>query len=646
MGPTGAAARIWRALAIAVTGLIFLWHARETYLRFSLGTHESEPLPFTTNDHPLHYYYSQITADFFARRGAFWGYDPHFMAGYAKSMIFPTGCTLPELVAIVFGRGSVMAFRYFVASTMFLPPFMLAAGAWLVARRGGAFMLSFCLGVFWVWCSWPYRYVTWGMAPFILSISASVLAGSLLADWLAGGSWFSLVGGSALATFATISHPCSPVVLALMLGPAYAASARHMNWRSHATAWSVPVIVIALWSPWWLPAWRLRDTFGSTETGFVNENVGGRLIELVKARAPEETGLLLAAPAAVVGLWGVGRARYVALVAGAAEFFLVTYFGGALETSWKLQPGRYTQPLYATLVVIIGAGWSRLASKLADPAWRRQHVKALRALGCCSFASVVLVGFKVFGHAYFEPRQTLNIQLPADVQNLIAHLRTLVDSSGRVLFEDHGDLDLEPIDPFGGTSPSALLPLLVPGQYIGGPYLKTHLKTNFTQVGDGKFFGRDLAKQRIDVETFERYAELYNIRWVVLRAAPVTVRELLNRGAPADLAVYWSAPLWRFARVHPELFRPIGDFGLIRVYELNRTTNWAVVGHADVIATLDRLTVTNARPDASGRLVLSYHWLNTLQSSVPIRPVMMVDDPVPFIEIVNPPEQFVIENRP
>ena len=90
-----------RGLALLITAAVFVWHGRETLLRFPPGFSEKNPLPFMENDHPLHYYYSQITADFFAGRHAVWGYDPYFMAGYAKTMIFPTGCTLPELVAVL-----------------------------------------------------------------------------------------------------------------------------------------------------------------------------------------------------------------------------------------------------------------------------------------------------------------------------------------------------------------------------------------------------------------------------------------------------------------------------------------------------------------------------------------------------------------
>ena len=45
-------------------------------------------------------------------------------------------------------------------------------------------------------------------------------------------------------------------------------------------------------------------------------------------------------------------------------------------------------------------------------------------------------------------------------------------------------------DPFQGGRFSGLLPERTGVEVIGGPYLHASLKTNFTQFGEGKLFGR------------------------------------------------------------------------------------------------------------------------------------------------------------
>jgi hypothetical protein len=57
------------------------------------------------------------------------------------------------------------------------------------------------------------------------------------------------------------------------------------------------------------------------------------------------------------------------------------------------------------------------------------------------------------------------------------------------------------------------------------------------------------------------------------------------------------------------------------------------------------LEISGAEPDATGLLVLAYHWIDTLRSTAAIRPVLKEDDPVPFIAVDEAPSQFIIENR-
>lgn len=689
----------WRHAYVTVAFLVVLtWHSRETLLSIPPGFSEPNPLPFTVNDHPFHYYYSQITADFVSRRRAVWGYDPFFMAGYAKTIIFPTGCTPSEAVAVLFGKNAPVAYRGLVASCLFLPPFALALATRTITRGWGSAVAAFAVSVIWVWCGWPVAYVSWGMAPFVLGITTSIAAASLLGRWLAEPSKASIIGGGFLATVATIAHPCSPVVLAVLLTPAYLASFRILSWRRHAFAWLVPICVLGCWAPWWLPAWSLRETFGSTETGFVNENVMGRIEELLNARFLEETTLLLAglfsavalpsasrlrrallfglatlalvaAGGARFGCWRIaliadslprargdlntwivdatwigdlwpilaiaaitfawyfasgGVQRWDALtwmfVAGPVGFFVITYIGGGVQWLWALQPGRYTQPLYAALVVQAVSGMTQAVRQTTSGATRRERWVALAVCGM-GVAALAIEAPRVWLRLGEEPQRLLASELPPQVAQLIAFLHQETDDSGRVLFEDHGDADLGGSHPFGGTNPSALLPLLAPGQYIGGPYLKTHLKSNFTNFGDFRLCGHSI--DTLDRRMFERYCELYNVRWMAA----------------------WSPRMLRFADTHPNLCRPLGQFGPVRVFGIARASNWAIIGRAFVRAELDKLEVSRASPDSTGRLILSYHWIHTLRSSVPLRPVMREDDPVPFIEVVGAPPEFVIENR-
>ena len=61
--------------------------------------------PLWRDDHPLYYHSALVTRSFLRSSWTTAGYDPSFMAGYAKSVVFPSSSTLPEVVIAAFGGG-------------------------------------------------------------------------------------------------------------------------------------------------------------------------------------------------------------------------------------------------------------------------------------------------------------------------------------------------------------------------------------------------------------------------------------------------------------------------------------------------------------------------------------------------------------
>jgi hypothetical protein len=323
-----------------------------------------------------------------------------------------------------------------------------------------------------------------------------------------------------------------------------------------------------------------------------------------------------------IGIARNGSACSACLFVGAVLHFAMAYLGGATEWLWSLQPGRFSQPLYAILIVFVSVGVTGMVSGLKDRPWTNVRYEQLVLL-LIAVGGLRMVWRGAEQLLNFKEVRPLRSALPIAVHEMVGAIKVVTDSSGRILFEDRGRLNFGKSmhDPFSDTNPSALLPLLAPGQYIGGPYLYTNLKSNFTQFGDGKLLEHSV--KSLQFETFERYATLYNIRWMVC----------------------WSRAMVGLAESHREYFELKAHFGYLKLYALNRETNWALLGTAQVRAQPDRLEISNATPDSSGSLILSYHWISTLKSTAAIRPIMLEDDPVPFIAVDNAPTEFVIENR-
>src|SRR5262245_20398242 len=233
---------VHRVLLIVVAALILCMHAYHAWMRFWPGRPTTQQLPFTNTDHPLQYYYGQLTRQFIQNRGAFWGYDPTFMAGYAKSLVFPTSGTLPDLVAAVSGSYGAWTYNLIATLCVVLTPIVIAFAATALARSWLPGVLALVVAVQWSWCAWPNVYVGWGMGPFILTSAMSVLSAALLTNWLDGDAKYTWVIGTILGTVSIVFHPLSLITLGLMLVPAYLIRVRALNWRKNLVAWSVPII--------------------------------------------------------------------------------------------------------------------------------------------------------------------------------------------------------------------------------------------------------------------------------------------------------------------------------------------------------------------------------------------------------------------
>jgi hypothetical protein len=181
------------------------------------------------------------------------------------------------------------------------------------------------------------------------------------------------------------------------------------------------------------------------------------------------------------------------------------------------------------------------------------------------------------------------------------------------------------------------LPLYTGLEVIGGPYLYTHNKTNFTQFGDGgllggRFVGDDdlSAEAKWNPDRFRRFARWYDLNWVVC----------------------WSPEAERFCLAHPELIEIVDRIGLsalptpgreFLLGRILRKPNAAVVGQAQVRARPGRIEVKDAQPEGE-ELVLRYHWTPHLQSDplLEIEPYEIDEDPVGLIRIKNPPAEFTL----
>ncbi len=133
--------------------------------------------PLWRDDHPVFFYYGLTAHSYLARTGTNAGYDPTFMAGYAKCIYFPQSSNFLELVMTAFGRFPPdVVYKLFVLITAGLVPwlFILAARLWRIGRVGET--ASLFLVLVYIWTDFPIGYINYGMLAYFLGIPLGLVA--------------------------------------------------------------------------------------------------------------------------------------------------------------------------------------------------------------------------------------------------------------------------------------------------------------------------------------------------------------------------------------------------------------------------------------------------------------------------------------
>jgi hypothetical protein len=638
-------ARAWRwekFLATALTVVICSLHGAAIWVGMG-GRHGlNNGWPLWRDDHPLYYHSALVTRSFLKDSRTTAGYDPSFMAGYAKSVVFPASSTLPELVIAVFGgTRPEFAFKFYVLIAAAAVPWLLALACtlWKVPPAGTA--IAVLLALLYIWTDFPINYVSFGMLPYFLAIPLGLVATGAFARFLTRGgatNWLISAGllGSAFLVHLTTAMVMIPAAVLSYIAasflwhrhasrdvqPARRSEAgpadlppRKLTASSHIAVWLLPLVVLAANAFWWLPGVWLAGTKGPSDFAFVHpEGVLRRLSQIPSSEPPIQTFLLASG---VLGLVVLGRRAPIpgwALFGFGAAGFCWGYLAGGVRALDFLQPGRHTYTFFTALALAGGAGLEELLRRL------RSGPRAAARLDRWVLFGLLLIAVRTLGfpgypvieslRARFGPGEPfLSSRPPARLLWLIDRLKRHVRPGERLLYEEGGFGVPGVSDPFQGGRFSGILPQRTGVEVIGGPYLHASLKTNFTQFGEGKLCGKaDWGRP-----DFLRYAKLY--------------------GPSAILC--WSPRAVRFCRENPDLIQILEED---RPLVLGRVIGFAgatMAGAARVDARPGKLHVREMSPGLDGSVVLRYHSVPylTTNPSVACDSEYREDDPVPFIRL-------------
>jgi hypothetical protein len=273
-----------------------------------------------------------------------------------------------------------------------------------------------------------------------------------------------------------------------------------------------------------------------------------------------------------------------------------------------LQPGRHTYAFYTAAALATGAGVHAICAQgRARAGWLAGFaaIAAFTVLGWWYLQREVAIGLQARLNRY---QPFLSSYPSSRLRWVISQVQRHVKPGERLIYEE-GGFDVEGVlDPFRGGRLSGLIPYFVPGvELLGGPYLHAALKTNYTQVGEGRLFGEPGWRR----DHFVDSARLYR---------------------PAAI-LCWSPWARRFCYDNPDLVEVVADEGTLLLGKVKGFGGMAIQGNAKVLAKPGVLKVFADSAELDGSLVLRYHFVPCLRANPPahIHPVSMAGDPVPFI---------------
>jgi len=561
--------------------------------------------PVVRSDYPFHAFHAKIGQDFLRSHGTPYGYDPAFMAGYPKTPLFSASVNILELFATII-PGVFRAQKILTAAIPFLCLILFFVGATGFGYDENTIGLALFVMTALFWLSLPLIFILEGLLGFLLGIHLAFAAlGRLEAGLLHGSleSYYLLMimamwvhPHTLLLTLALsglrVLFPVEPKLRIRVLTPCIAIAATLLSFYFCHGDIIQSGRMPAFWttSDWFEPfLYYLNLEPNQQQSGFLELVL--ICLALAECFRRESSNGERCLGLAIIG--GFLVAFYLSFVPGLAQF----------------EPRRHT----ATIALLgVGPACAWLV-RAYDRYPQIKVVGVLSLIGLAGFVVQTAIGF----------RGILPVGLSSHQQSVVDWIRTEAPREGRILVEDslYGP-------PFRGEEDTAyglipLLPILTGRQFVGGPCASGPLKHSFVDAVDGKAFRKPMS----DVSYFLKGLDLYGVSTLLVWSKEAYTAAVALQGTKR---VKVLGRLVAFTRPPPSLI---------------------LEGRGQAQLTGRGLEVKTNHPPPE-KLVLSLHHDDrlSLQSTSPregtqLIPQLIWDDPVGFLTVLNPPEEFSITAR-
>jgi hypothetical protein len=577
----------------------------------------SSGLPIFNVDY-VQYYARVVRAHIFlTRSGRFWGYDPFEGAGAISGPFLDVGTYLMSLVAHSLARWIPLGqtVLWFETAGLFLVPFTLylALRNFSASREQSWLGFGVTLLMFGFMDNLSHVHVPIGLFGYMVACYLVFWQVSLLWKWTENKTALSWAGFTVLSILVPQVHAASLLVAVVPCLCILVVKRRFLK-LADALLISLSLLLVFAFNWYWIhPYLAFRDWMGWAPY-FVTEGIFGLgrfYLPLIPKpffyfRAFLCWMLTAAAIAALRKLLRSSPAQFAVFTVWLGWLLIIFCFGSHLPVLRGIQPGRNEFPFW--LIIQFLAAFSIQELMAAEPVRRRIFVSVFTLTAGLMLADAAGMRMGEIDLPDFTNRLT------EGQSEFVHYLKTKGPFPGRMLLEGNDRLEPNFAD---------AIPMMTGQMLLGGPHPGNFMKTQFSTFkgfyidGHGyhlSFWPRvfDRYLEHTDEDTFQSYLDMYNVTRVA---------------AWSKMSI---SRLNRYARI----LEPVDTIGSRAVYRVIRPSSWFFKGSGEIEPDYDQITLRNA---SRGPIQIKFHWIETFRTDppIPLHPVYVKDDPLPFIALDN-----------
>jgi len=574
--------------------------------------------PLLHIDNAYHLYTMRLAANL-AQTGNIRGYDPFFNAGEISGIFNDPSGRMVALLAMLVSPAidDIRLYKLYVFVVALLCPLAISAASVALGQTAREALIAAILGVFVWWVSYLHWYYTAGLVSYVASAYLGVLFVALIIRYLekGGGKWKPVAIGL-LGALGFFVHPLFPITIGIVTTVYLAIHARKLD-RSRllSVLTIVPLLSLLPNLIWLIPTYLYyRQPYASQFAAQKLVEPGLILRELLGQLRGDAHGSKTYPILFIATVWACMSPRekntarpWLVLLISAVAIEFVAYIGSTVGVVADLEPNRFAPAGYLLLCIPAARGISTVAGTLAG------NFVAIRGRIAAVTAAALLVGAVVLtwellrevipgpqGRYGAPPPQIRPIGPYSEW--VIDWLERRTSPDARVLFET----SLGRV--YDDAHMAGYYAFRTKREFIGGPYPFKY----FAGFWDGFLFAKSI--DQIPFAAMAKYLSVYNIGAILVHS------DAAKRYFDAMPGVLVDAEKGKL-----KAFRVVGQ----PTFFLSGSGHVLARRHNEVVVT-----------DIVGsEVILKYHFVPGLTTDPHARldGVRILDDPIPFVRIRNPP---------